>query len=46
MENYERGLDLREGLLKRSPDSAQAARDVSVSLNKLGALPRPARPAG
>ena len=25
-----------KGLLKRNPDSAQAARDVSVSLNKLG----------
>ena len=35
-EDYERGLELREGLLKRNPDSAQAARDVSVSLNKLG----------
>ncbi len=33
---YERGLELSEGLLKRNPDSAQAARDVSVSLNTLG----------
>ena len=31
-----RSLELDEGLLKQNPDSAQAARDVSVSLNKLG----------
>ncbi len=36
LQHYTRGLELRESLLKRNPDSAQAARDVSVSLNKLG----------
>ena len=36
MKLYERSLDLREDLLKRNPDSAQAARDLSVSLEKLG----------
>ena len=36
LRHYTRGLEIREGLQKRNPDSAQAARDVSVSLNKLG----------
>jgi tetratricopeptide (TPR) repeat protein len=31
----ERGLSLREGLLRANPESARAARDVSVSLDKL-----------
>jgi tetratricopeptide (TPR) repeat protein len=31
-----RSLDIREKLLKQNPDSAQAARDVSFSLDKLG----------
>ena len=35
---YTRGLDLRETLLKANPGSGEAARDVSVSLNKLGAF--------
>ncbi len=33
---YQRGLETRERLLTANPDSAQASRDVSVSLNKLG----------
>ena len=33
---YTRSLDLRETLLKANPGSAQAARDVSVSLDRLG----------
>ncbi|MEI6341715.1 MAG: hypothetical protein WCR07_07145, partial [Verrucomicrobiota bacterium] len=32
---YERSLEVREDLLAANPHSAQAARDVSVSLNKL-----------
>ncbi len=32
---YQRALDVREQLLRDNPQSAQAARDVSVSLNKL-----------
>lgn len=36
--HYQRGLELRERLLKDTPDSARAARDVSVSLNKLANL--------
>ena len=35
---YTRCLDLREDLLKRNPDSAQAARDVMVSHYRLGEL--------
>jgi tetratricopeptide (TPR) repeat protein len=34
--NYQRALDLRERLLAANPDSALAARDVSVSLDRLG----------
>ncbi|HMO63891.1 MAG TPA: tetratricopeptide repeat protein, partial [Verrucomicrobiota bacterium] len=34
--HYERSLEVRERLLKANPESAAAARDVSVSLNKLG----------
>jgi tetratricopeptide (TPR) repeat protein len=33
---YTRGLEISDGLWKASPDSALAARDVSVVLNKLG----------
>ncbi len=33
--HYQRSLDVRERVLLANPDSAQAARDVSVSLNKL-----------
>jgi len=33
--HYQRSLEVREQLLRANPDSAQAARDVSVSLNKL-----------
>ena len=33
---FERGLQIGEGLLMANPQSAQAGRDVSVSLNKLG----------
>jgi tetratricopeptide (TPR) repeat protein len=33
--HYQRSLEVRERLLAANPDSAQAARDVSVSLNKL-----------
>ncbi len=36
LEYYERTLKIREELYESNPDSAQAARDVSVSLNKLG----------
>ena len=36
LKHYTRSLELRESLLKRNPDSGEAARDVSVSLNKLG----------
>jgi tetratricopeptide (TPR) repeat protein len=36
LRHYTRSLEIREGLLKRNPESAKAARDVSVSLNKLG----------
>ena len=32
---YQRGLDVRERLLAANPESGEAARDVSVSLNKL-----------
>ncbi|MCA9031867.1 MAG: hypothetical protein KDA66_13720, partial [Planctomycetaceae bacterium] len=35
---YTRSLEVRERLLAASPDSAQAARDVSVSLTKLAAV--------
>jgi len=35
---YTRALDLSEGLQKRDPDSGRAARDVSVTLDKLGDL--------
>ena len=38
LRHFTRGLEIREGLLKRNPDSAQAARDVSVSLERLGDL--------
>ena len=34
--HYERGLELSERLLRDNPQSAQAARDVSVSLERLG----------
>ena len=34
--HYQRGLEIRERLLGANPESAQAARDVSLSLNKLG----------
>jgi tetratricopeptide (TPR) repeat protein len=33
---FQRGLKVRERLLAANPSSAEAARDVSVSLNKLG----------
>ena len=33
---YERSLEVCERLLKANPESAQAARDVSVSLGRLG----------
>jgi len=36
LRHYTRGLEILEALHKRNPDSAQAARDVSVSLSKLG----------
>jgi tetratricopeptide (TPR) repeat protein len=36
LEHYTRSLDILQELLKRNPDSAQAARDVSVSLDSLG----------
>jgi tetratricopeptide (TPR) repeat protein len=36
--HYQRSLDLSETLLTRNPDSAQAMRDVSISLIKLGDL--------
>ena len=35
---YTRTLDLSEGLLKRDPDSGRAARDYSVTLDKLADL--------
>ena len=38
MKHFTRDLEIAESLLKANPDSAQAARDVSVSLNKLGDL--------
>ena len=38
LKHHTRSLDIREDLLKRNPNSALAARDVSVSLNKLGDL--------
>ncbi|MBK9140380.1 MAG: SEL1-like repeat protein [Verrucomicrobia bacterium] len=34
--HYQRSLEVSERLLVANPESAQAARDVSVSLNKLG----------
>jgi tetratricopeptide (TPR) repeat protein len=34
--HYQRSLEVREKLLAANPDSAEAARDVSVSLNNLG----------
>ena len=34
--HYTRSLDVRETLLKANPGSAEATRDVSISLNKLG----------
>src|SRR5271165_3613 len=34
--HYERSLEVREGLLGDNPQSGQAARDVSVSLERLG----------
>ncbi len=36
MRHYTRSLEISEALQKRNPDSAEAARDVSVSLIKLG----------
>jgi len=44
--HYQRSLKLRETLLTRNPDSAQAIRDVSVSLEKLGDLLRTRGQAG
>jgi tetratricopeptide (TPR) repeat protein len=38
LKHYTRGLKLSEDLLKRNPESAKAARDVSMSLNTLGAF--------
>ena len=38
--HYQRSLTLSEKLLTRNPDSAQAMRDVSISLDKLGDLLR------
>jgi hypothetical protein len=35
---YQRSLELREGLLRDNPQSAQVARDVSVSLKRLSSL--------
>ena len=34
--HYQRSLEISENLLSAHPDSAEAARDVSVCLNKLG----------
>jgi tetratricopeptide (TPR) repeat protein len=36
LKHYTRCLELRESLLKSNPDSAQAARDVSLSMFRLG----------
>ncbi len=36
LRHFTRDLEISEGLLKRNPDSGEAARDVSVSLNRLG----------
>jgi tetratricopeptide (TPR) repeat protein len=36
LKHYTRSLELAEALLKRNPDSAQAARDVLISLERLG----------
>ena len=36
LENYQRSLEVCERLLEQNPQSAQAARDVSVSLIKVG----------
>ena len=38
LKHYTRSLEINEKLLQDSPGSAQARRDVSVSLNKLGDL--------
>ncbi len=38
LEQYKRSMELREGLSKAAPDSADAAREFSVSLEKLGDL--------
>jgi formylglycine-generating enzyme required for sulfatase activity len=36
LENYLRSLDVRERLLEKNPQSAEAARDLAVSLNNVG----------
>jgi tetratricopeptide (TPR) repeat protein len=36
LENYQRSLEVCERLLEQNPQSAEAARDVSVSLEKVG----------
>ena len=36
LKHFTRSLEIRELLLKANHDSAQAARDVSISLNKIG----------
>ncbi|MGB8355082.1 MAG: tetratricopeptide repeat protein [Chthoniobacteraceae bacterium] len=36
LDHYEQSLKIHERLLKANPDSAQAARDVSVGLHRLG----------
>ncbi|MGH8582274.1 MAG: hypothetical protein ACREWG_05700 [Gammaproteobacteria bacterium] len=38
LKHFQRSLEVAERLLQAYPDSAEAARDVSVSLNKLGDL--------
>jgi tetratricopeptide (TPR) repeat protein len=44
--HYQRSLDLRETLLTSNPDSAQAMRDVSCTLDRLGDLLRTRGQAG
>ena len=40
LSHYERSLKAREDLLRDNPQSGQAARDVSVSLERLGRFDR------
>ncbi|MFN7841416.1 MAG: hypothetical protein ACK5N9_06780, partial [Pirellula sp.] len=44
LRHYERGLKLREDLLAANPDSAQALRDVWISLWRLAQISEPADP--